>query len=429
MLCVESSFLRRRNLLKAGSLGLAGSMLAGPAVAQMPPPSEVDIGKIENGKVVFPNENGAADKPSAPPPAPLPDAEKVGFAIVGLGRLALKQLLPAFAETNKAKVTALVSGSPEKAKTVARQYNIPESAIYSYDTMDRMAENPDIKVVYVVTPNGLHLRDVKAAAEAGKHVLCEKPLAASSDEARQMIAACQAARVKLMVAYRCQYEPHNRHAVDLVRSGEHGIPKLIEAVNTQVQGAPDQWRFKKALSGGGALPDIGLYCLNAARFYTGEEPVEVFGRVVSPANDARYAEVEETVAFMLRFPSGVIANCSASYGAHESKDMAVQMSAAWINIPNAFAYEGQQLTLARRSGANAQIDEIRISRKNQFAQEIDHMASCVIEGLVPHTPGEEGLQDHLLMEAIYRSAKTGQPVTLSAMDGLDVTRGPTLKES
>ena len=119
-----------------------------------------------------------------------------------------------------------------------------------------------------------------------------------------MIAACQAARVKLMVAYRCQYEPHNRHAVDLVRSGEHGIPKLIEAVNTQVQGAPDQWRFKKALSGGGALPDIGLYCLNAARFYTGEEPVEVFGRVVSPANDARYAEVEETVAFMLRFPSG-----------------------------------------------------------------------------------------------------------------------------
>ena len=109
--------------------------------------------------------------------------------------------------------------------------------------------------------------------------------------------------------------------------------------------------------------------------------------------------------------------------------MAVRLSAAWINIPNAFAYEGQQLTLARRSGANAQIDEIRISRKNQFAQEIDHMASCVIEGLAPHTPGEEGLQDHLLMEAIYRSAKTGQPVTLSALDGLDVTRGPTPKES
>ena len=152
MHCVKSSFLRRRNLLKVGSLGLAGSMLAGPAVAQMPPPSEVDIGKIENGKVVFPNENGAADKPSAPPPAPLPDAEKVGFAIVGLGRLALEQLLPAFAETNKAKVTALVSGSPEKAKTVARQYNVPESAIYSYDTMDRMAENPDIKVVYVAHP-------------------------------------------------------------------------------------------------------------------------------------------------------------------------------------------------------------------------------------------------------------------------------------
>lgn len=294
--------------------------------------------------------------------------------------------------------------------------------------MGRMADNPDIKAVYVVTPNGLHLRDVRAAADAGKHVLCEKPMATSSDEARAMIAACQEAGVKLMVAYRCQYEPYNRHAVRLVRQGEHGTPKLIEAVNTQVQGTPGQWRFKKALAGGGALPDIGIYCLNAARFYTGEEPIEVFGRIFSPPGDPRYAEVEETVAFMLRFPSGLIANCSASYGAHESKDMAVRLSDAWIELPNAFAYEGQQLTVARRSGDNEAVAEIRLGGKNQFAEEIDHMASCVIEDLRPHTPGEEGLQDHLVMEAIYRSAETGQPVALPAVEGRDVTRGPVPKE-
>jgi predicted dehydrogenase len=414
----DLQILPRRHLLKTGSQELAAAMMAGPVLAQMPPPGEAGIGRVENGKVGFPNWKGAADKPSAPPPAPLPDAQKVGFAIVGLGRLSLEQLLPAFGETAKAKIAGLVSGTPEKARAVAAQYGVPDDAIYGYDEMDRMADNPDIKVVYAVTPNGLHLRDIRAAAAAGKHVLCEKPMVTSPDEARAMVAACQDAKVKLMVAYRCQYEPHDRHAVRLVRQGEHGVSKLIAAVNTQVQGTPDQWRFKKALAGSGALPDIGIYCLNAARFHTGEEPVEVFGRIFSPPGDPRYAEVEETVAFMLRFPSGLIASCSASYGAHESKDMAIRLSDGWIALPDAFAYVGQQLKVARRSGDNEAVAEIRI----------DHMASCAIGDLRPHTPGEEGLQDHLVMEAVYRSAETAQPVALPAVEGRDVTRGPAPKE-
>lgn len=422
--------LSRRSLLLSGSLGLAGAALAGGASAQgLPGPSSVDTGRVEGGKVVFPEWKGAADRPSAPPPAPLPDGERVGFAVAGLGRLALEEVLPAFAETLKAKPVALVSGSPEKARAVARQYGIAESAVYGYEEMGRMRDDPAIRAVYVITPNGLHLRDTVAAAGAGKHVLCEKPMAVSSAEAREMIAACQQAKVKLMIAYRVQYEPFNREAMRMLRSGDHGAARLIEASNTQVQGTGEQWRFRKSLAGGGALPDIGLYCLNTARAYTGEEPVEVFARIFNPPGDARYREVEETVAFTLRFPSGILAACSTSYGAHESKDFKLHCEKATIDVPNAFAYRGQRLMLSERRDDAEGVTEVRLTPKNQFALEIDHFATCILEDREPHTPGEEGLQDHLLMEALYRSAETGQPVALEAPAKKDAFRGPPPDEA
>ncbi len=422
--------LSRRRLLVSGSLGVAGAVLArGSAGAQNPPgPAPVDVGTVKSGKVEFPNWKGAADRPSAPPPAPLPDSERVGFAIVGLGRLALEEVMPAFAQTKKAKVVALVSGTPDKAKAVAAQHGIKPDSIYSYGDMGRMADNPEIKAVYVITPNAIHLRDVKAAAAAKKHVLCEKPMAVSSAQAREMIAAAKENGVKLMIAYRVQYEPFNREARKMLRSGEYGAVRIIEAVNTQVQGDPSQWRMKKALAGGGALPDIGLYCLNTARFYTGEEPAEVFARIHNTPNDPRFAEVEETIAFTLRFPSGILAQCSASYDAHESKDFTLRLQKASIDVPNAFAYGGQQLKLMQRRDDAEGITEIKLDVKNQFAEEIDHFAACVLENLDPFTPGEEGLQDHLIMEALYKSAETGQPVALEAQGKLDAFRGPEPKE-
>jgi predicted dehydrogenase len=426
-----ASGLSRRGLLaSAGSLGLAGAALAGGVRAQgLPGPSEVDTGRVENGKVVFPEWKGAADRPSAPPPKPLPDSERVGFAIAGLGRLALEEVLPAFGETLKAKPVALVSGTPDKAKAVAAQYGIPESAVYSYEDMGRLRENAGVGAVYVITPNGLHLRDVTAAAGAGKHVLCEKPMAVSSAEAEAMVAACRQAKVKLMIAYRVQYEPFNREAMRLLRSGDYGAARIIEASNTQVQGTGDQWRFRKALAGGGSLPDIGLYCLNTARAYTGEEPVEVFARIFNPPGDERYREVEETIAFTLRFPSGILANCAASYGAHEAKDFRLRCERATIDVPNAFAYRGQGLRLYQRRDDAEGITEVKLTPKNQFALEIDHFATCILEDRDPHTPGEEGLQDHRLMEALYRSAATGQPVALDAPAKKDAFRGPPPEET
>ncbi len=415
----------RRGVITTAGLGLVGSAIAGPVLAAAPVgPSTIDVGRVENGRVVFPNWRGEQDPPSPPPAAPLPPGERVGFAIVGLGRLSLEEILPAFGESKRARPVALVSGTPEKARAVAAQHGIPPTAIYDYGSFDRIAENPDVKAVYIVLPNAMHHEFALRAARAGKHVLCEKPMAMSSVEAREMTAACRAAGVKLMVAYRIQYEPHNREAIRLIRSGELGAVKFLDAINTQMQGDPDQWRMKKAMAGGGALPDIGLYCLNTTRAYLGEEPIEVFARLWSTAGDPRFREVEENVGFMLRFPSGVTANCFTGYGAHDGKPMRVHLEKAWIDIENAFAYRGQVMRIGRRSGGRSATDQPEIAAKNQFALEMDHFADCIASGRQPHTPGEEGVQDHLVMEAIYESARTGLPVGLPLIEGRDASRGP-----
>jgi predicted dehydrogenase len=425
----DTPALGRRTLFAAGTAGIALSAAAGggPASAQSPP--AIDTGVVRDGRVSFPDWRGGAEPPSPPPPAPMPPGQRVGFALVGLGRLTLEELLPAFAECRYARPVALVSGTPEKARLVAAQYGIRPEAVYAYTEMRRLRDNPEVRAVYVVTPNSLHREHVEAAAAAGKHVLCEKPMSVGSAEARAMIAACDAARVKLMVAYRCQYEPANREVIRLVRSGELGAARLIETNNMQVQGSPEQWRMKKALAGGGSLPDIGIYCLNAARAITGEEPVEVFARIHTPPNDPRFAEVEDTVSFTLRFPSGTIANCATSYSAFNSKDLRVQLERGWADLENAYAYRGQRLRVAKREGERQVVEQPRIRERNQFALEMDHFARCVLDDRRPRTPGEEGLRDHLAMEAIYRSAATGQPVALEPVAGLDASRGPEAEKA
>ena len=385
-----------------------------PVAAKPLTPQPIDTGDVKQEKVTFENWKGEGDRPEPQPAAPLAPAKRLGVAIVGLGRLSLNQILPAFNQSQLARPVALVSDRTDKAKVIADQYGIDHANIYRYDEMAKMADNDEIDAVYVVTPNGLHRDHVLAAAKAGKHVLCEKPMANTSAEAREMIDACNRAGVKLMIAYRCQYELFNSEAARLTQSGELGRPRVIHATNTQMHGSGPQWRTRAALSGGGALPDIGLYCLNGVRTMLGENPVEVYAQIVNPEDDERYAEVEETVSFMLRFPSGAIANCVTSYGAHECKDMEIRLEKGWVALENAFAYQGQRMYVAQLVDGVEQVKEVRLSPKNQFTLEIDHFARCVLQDETPHSSGEEGLQDHLLMEAIYRSAREGVPVKLDA---------------
>jgi predicted dehydrogenase len=424
--------LDRRRLFKVAGVGAAGLIAGGPAFAANPyaPPTPIDTGGVENGKVKFPAWRGPADTPSSPAPAPLPPEERIGFAIIGLGRLALEEILPAFAESMKAKPVALVSGSPEKLRTVAAQYGIKAANCYSYERFDEIADNPEIKAVYIVLPNAMHREFAERAAKAGKHVLTEKPMTVTSKDGQAMVDACARAGVHLMVAYRVQYEPYNRRAMEMVRDGRYGRLVGFNAINTQTVAADgaQQWRHKKAMAGGGSLFDIGLYCLNTARFLTGEEPIEIFATKYSPPNDPRFAEVEETVSFMLRFPSDTIANCLTSYGGRDDKHQRLNFATAVVDMPNAYLYQGQQMVVIGRQDDATSQNELVLTPKNQFAAEIDHMADCVMTGRRPFTPGEEGVQDHKLMEAIYRSADTGKPVTLPAIAGKDAFRGPPIRQ-
>ena len=253
----------RRTLILAGGLGLGAVSLghASAAGAAPPAPNTVDEGTAAGGHVNFPAIHATTEAADTPPPNQDPPSLRVGYAIMGLGRLALQNILPAFAQSKHARPVALISGDPEKMRIVGLQYGIAANACYSYSDMDKIRDNPEIQVVYVVLPNALHKDAVIRAARAGKHVLCEKPMAINPEEARAMIEACRKANRKLMIAYRCQYEVNNRELSKRTRAGAFGDIQLIDAINTQNQGDPTQWRQIRSLSGGGSLPDVGLYCL------------------------------------------------------------------------------------------------------------------------------------------------------------------------
>ncbi|MEO6916837.1 MAG: Gfo/Idh/MocA family oxidoreductase [Chitinophagaceae bacterium] len=373
--------------------------------------------------------NDSTEGKDQPLPAALEPGKALGFALVGLGTLTLAEILPAFASCKYAKPVALVSGDPVKAGKIASQYGIASKNIYDYKNFDAIKNNPEIDIVYIVLPNSMHEEFTIRAANAGKHVLCEKPMATSSAEATRMIDACEKAAKKLMIAYRIQYEPNNKLAMKWTRGSEFGKVRVIEAMNCQNIANSGQWRLKKELAGGGSLPDIGLYCLNTSRYLLGSEPEQVIASTISTPGDSRFKEVEEAVFFQMHFPGGVVANCSTSYGIHQSRRYRCYGdNGGWFGLDPAFAYKGLKMEVSKMVDDVEWRSNPAPGEKNQFALEMDHMARCVIEDKKPFTPGEEGLQDHKIMEALYQSAREGKPVKISGNPtGIDVFRG-TLPE-
>lgn len=417
----EERALTRRGMLRTTGAGAVAALAA--ACSRPAPVTELvgEPGPTKLPPLLAPSE---AEKNEIAPS--LPPEKRLGVAIVGLGRLSLQQILPAFGSTRLCKVAALVSGDAAKAKQVGAQYGVNAKNLLDYASYDRLADLADVDLVYVVLPNSMHAEYTIRAAKAGKHVLCEKPMANSVADCQQMIDACTAAKKKLMIAYRMQYEPYNREVIRLARSGALGKLKSFEASNGQAQGDPKQWRLKAALAGGGALPDVGIYCLNAARYLSGEEPVEVQAMLHSTPDDPRFAEVEEQVNFNLRFPSGFTASCFTSYSVHDSKRYRLLGSSGWAEMDPAFPYVGQALRVSRKHEGEEHdtLEQPKLQAKNQFALELDHLADCVLKDRRPHTPGEEGLQDMRIIAAIYEAAKTGGTVKLTAVPGVDPFRGP-----
>jgi predicted dehydrogenase len=350
---------------------------------------------------------------------PLPPDKRIGYAIVGVGKLTAQELLPAFRGSRFSKLAALVSDEHDKALEFALAHGLSESDVYGYADFERLGEREDVRAVYIVLPNSLHRQYAERAAKLGKHVLCEKPLATSVEDAEAMVTACATAKVLLMTAYRCQYTPQHWAARDLIQSAELGFVGMVQAINTQLEEDPDVWRLKRDLAGGGALPDIGLYCLNTVRFLLAEEPDEVFAHLFSTPDDPRFLEVEEAVAWTMRFPSGTLATCATSYNAARTNRLSVHGDRAWLSMDPAFAYQGLSLEVVNKHKRESPI----MDEHDQFALELDHFSGCILEGLQPFTPGEEGLQDQRIMAAIYRSAREGRPVGLERIERKDPFRG------
>ncbi|KQZ28844.1 Gfo/Idh/MocA family protein [Caulobacter sp. Root1472] len=333
-----------------------------------------------------------------------PETDKVGFAIVGLGKLSLGQLIPGLKVAKGARLAAVVSGHPDKARRVAAENGLPADAVYGYDDYDRMAQDPRIQVVYIVLPNALHAEHTIKALKAGKHVLCEKPMATTIADAEAMIAAAKAANRHLMIAYRCHYEPLNLDVMRRLRAKSLG---RVRQINTTMgrQADPsdpsDAWRLNAALSGAGALGDMGVYGISAARYLLNEEPVAVQAWAWTDPADPRFKETQDLINWQFRFPSGVIANGSTSFAyAPTMAFEAICEQGRLVADPAAF-YGGNRLTVVKGGQAQPPVPAPPV---DQFAREMDWMAD-VVRGKAPMvSPGEEGLQDMRLMQAILDSA-------------------------
>jgi len=327
--------------------------------------------------------------------------KKVKWAVLGLGFYAQNRILPNFAQSKFCELTAVISGSPDKAKNLAKQYGLTESKVYSYQNLDRIKDDPDIDVVYVITPPGTHHEFTMRSLKAGKHVVCEKPMASSVKECEEMVAEARRQKRRLGIGYRCHFEPYNMEAVRLCRSGAFGDIRTIRSDHGFVLGGGGSWHSKKALGGHGAISEIGGYSIQALCYLAGADPVEVFGtrdRLGWP----HLKEVEDVNHFHFKFPNGIQGFGATAYTWKANNftvlgtrgNLKADTATEYFN--NTFHVNGQPLTLD--SG-------------NQWAAQMDHFSECVLDAsktLI--TPGEMGLRDIRLIETILKSADEGRPL-------------------
>jgi glucose-fructose oxidoreductase len=353
--------------------------------------------------IVVPRGMRGADTP--------PPAKKLGVALVGLGSYSTNELGPALRLTEHCQLTGAVTGSREKGESWAREYGFPAKNIFNYDTIGRIAGNPDIDVIYVVTPNGLHAEHVIAAAKTGKHIITEKPMANTVAECDAMIAACRDAGVRLMVGYRLHYEPHTVDFCRLARERTFG-PFMKIGSDNGFSIDPDarpsnMWRLDKKLAGGGPLMDMGVYVIQAVCMAKVEvAPVAVtakFGPVTMPKV---FSEVEESITWTAEYADGAKAKCKATY-AEQLSMIRADADRGWAEIEYpAFYYAEPILKTSRGTPYFPKVN-------HQVAQ-LDGMAMELLTGQPSIAPGEMGRRDLTIVEAIYAAARSGRRVEVRA---------------
>ena len=375
----------RRQFLQRLSLGLGAGLLTGPALADSLATSATSD--------AFGPASGEA----------LRAGRKLGVALVGLGGYSRGQLAPALQKTQLCELRGIVTGSPTKVPEWKSKYGILDKNVYNYQNFDQIAHNPAIDIVYVVLPNALHAEYVVRAAKAGKHVICEKPMATSAADARRMIAACKQAGKQLSIGYRLHFEPHNREMMRLGQQQAFGPVQKLTSANGFTMGKDERpWRIQKKLSGGGPLMDMGIYSVQGVIYTVGEVPESVTAQYAQKTRPQQFNEVEEALSWQFRFPGGAVADCRSSYVENMSS-LRADAVRGWFALDPAFGYGGLKGTTSQ--------GPMNIANVPQQARQMDDFADCILNHKPTRVPGEMGLRDVQLLEAIYRAADTGRPVS------------------
>jgi glucose-fructose oxidoreductase len=328
--------------------------------------------------------------------------DSIGVALVGLGGYATHQLAPGLQLARNCHLAGIVTGSPDKIPVWQRKHGIPDRNVYSYDDFDRIADNPDIQAVYIVTPNDLHKPLTLRAANAGKHVWCEKPMAMDAAEGQAMVDACARNKVQLTIGYRLQHEPNTRKLMQMARDRPYGRILKVRAdagfhAYDDVDPAAKPWRLLPQ-HGGGAMYDMGVYSLNAARYTSGQEPVAVTARQ-EVRRPQLFDGVDETMHFTLEFPDGAIAECSTSFG-QNMNTLRADCERGWYELSPFQTYDGLK---GRTSDGQVFADAV----PHQQAKQMDDDALAILQGTKPLVPGEEGVRDMRVVDAVYASARAG----------------------
>jgi glucose-fructose oxidoreductase len=332
-------------------------------------------------------------------------SRKLGIALLGLGGYASGELGPALRQTKNCYLAGVVTGHPEKGERWAAEYNLDKKNIYNYDNFDRIADNRDIEIVYVVTPTAIHPEFVIRAAKAGKHVISEKPMATSVADCDRMIAACKAAKVKLAIGYRLHFDPYHRELMRLAREQDLGpFTKMTGDFGFTVRNRI--WRIDKKLAGGGPMMDVGIYVMHGACMAANAvAPVSVTAHEEPKQNPELFNEVEETICWTMDFPNGAKCDAVTSFN-HNANQFRVEGAKGWMDFKSAFSYRGISCDTSR--------GPLNFPPTSQQAAHMDDFADCILNGRDTSVPGELGRRDMQIITAIYESAKTGKRVQVKA---------------
>ena len=333
------------------------------------------------------------------------DGPLLRVAIMGLGSYGTR-VAEAMQSSTRAKLVGVISGTPSKIKDWQAKYNIPEKNCYNYENFDAIKNNPDIDAVYIITPNALHHDQAIRVAKAGKHVICEKPMAINAKEGQEMVDACRKAKVKLLVGYRLHFEPKTLEIVRMRKEGELGKILFFQGLSGFRIGNPNQWRLNKKLAGGGAMMDIGIYSINGARYMVGEEPVWVTAQETKTDPEKFKEGVDETILFQLGFPSGAVASCLSTYSMNNLDKFFLNAEKGFAELYPATGY-GPIMGRTNKG-------ELTQPHKTHQTVQMDEMAAIILDGKQPIIPvdGEEGVRDLKIIDAIYAAVKSGKRVDL-----------------